>query len=136
MLEIVERYHWMQFQGKLMNQTWKNGSKEQFRTWFWPICAKFGPPKFFSKIWLCYSVDILNSYHHVQYQKKLVIKSWQDLVTDGWTDWRTDRPMDRQTIRQLRVISLDLVRLTSSVQYQILIIKLTIFKKSWNQKLK
>ena len=32
------------------------------------------------------------SYHHVQYQKKLTIQSWENLVMDGQTD--TDRRMD------------------------------------------
>ena len=26
------------------------------------------------------------SYHHVQYQKKLTIQSWENLLTDGQTD--------------------------------------------------
>ena len=30
---------------------------------------------FFSKIWLCQSLDIMVSYYHVQYQKKLMIQS-------------------------------------------------------------
>ena len=30
---------------------------------------------FFSKIWLRQSLDIMVSYHHVQYQKKLMIQS-------------------------------------------------------------
>ena len=38
---------------------------------------------FFSKIWLCQSLDIMVIYHHVQYQKKLLIQSWENLVTDG-----------------------------------------------------
>ena len=28
-------------------------------------------------------------YHHVQYQKELIIKSWENLVTDGRTGRRT-----------------------------------------------
>ena len=42
------------------------------------------------------------SFHHVQYQKKLMLQSRENLVTDRQTDGR--------------VISLDAVRLTSSVQ--------------------
>ena len=34
------------------------------------------------------------SYHHVQYQKKLMIQSWENLVTDRQTDRRTDRQTD------------------------------------------
>ena len=30
------------------------------------------------------------SYHHVLYQKKLMVKSWENLVTDGETNEQTD----------------------------------------------
>ena len=49
------------------------------------------------------------SYHYVQYQKKLMIQSWENLVTDERTDGRTDR--------QKRVTSHKAVRLTSSVHH-------------------
>ena len=45
---------------------------------------------FFSKIWLHQSLDIMVSYHHVQYQKKLKIQSWENLVTDRQTNSQTD----------------------------------------------
>ena len=64
--------------------------KNKFWTWFWPIWPKFGLP-FFSKIWLRHSLDVMVSYHHVQYQKKLMIRSWENLVTDRRTDRRTDK---------------------------------------------
>ena len=34
------------------------------------------------------------SYHHVQYQKKLMIQSWKNLVSDGLTDGQMDRQTD------------------------------------------
>ena len=40
----------------------------------------------FSKIWLRQSLDIIVSYHNVQYHKKLMIQFWENLVTDGQTD--------------------------------------------------
>ena len=50
----------------------------------------FGPilgHQFFSlKIWLCQWLDIMGSYHHVQYPKKIMIQSWENLVTDGQMD--------------------------------------------------
>ena len=49
------------------------------------------------------------SYHYVQYQKKLMIQSWENLVTDERTEGRTDR--------QTRVTSYKAVRLTSSVHH-------------------
>ena len=41
---------------------------------------------FFSKIWLLQSLDVMVSYHHVKYQKKLMTQSWGNLVTDGQMD--------------------------------------------------
>ena len=45
MLDILASYHCMQFQGKLMNQTWEN------QTWFY----------------LCYMLDIVESYNCMQF---------------------------------------------------------------------
>ena len=43
-----------------------------------------------SKIWLCHSLDIMVSYYHVTYQKKLMNQSSENVVigrrTDGWRD--------------------------------------------------
>ena len=69
--------------------------KNKFWTWFWPIWPKFGLPFylffFFSKIWLRHSLDVMVSYHHVQYQEKLMIRSWENLVTNRRTERRTDK---------------------------------------------
>ena len=35
MLDIVARYHFIQFQGKLMNQTWENGRKPTVLAQIW-----------------------------------------------------------------------------------------------------
>ena len=78
MLDIVASYRCMQFQGKLMIQTWENSKKPSFRPFF-----------FSSKIWLRQSLDIMVSYHHVQYQKKTndpALRKLRDRRTDGQTD--------------------------------------------------
>ena len=52
----------------------------------WP---KVGLPFFFSKIWLHQSLDIMVSYHHVQYQKKTndpILRKLSDKRTDEWMD--------------------------------------------------
>ena len=64
-----------------MNQTSENDKKPSFGPNFGPI--------FFSKIYLCQSLNIMVSYHHMQYQKKLIVQSWANLVTDGRTDRQT-----------------------------------------------
>ena len=40
-----------------------------------PILAQIHAAIFFSKIWFCQSLDIMVSFHYVQYQKKLMIQS-------------------------------------------------------------
>ena len=61
----------------------------------------------FFKIWFCQSLDIIVSYHHVLYQKKLMIQSWENLVTyirkNGRTDGQTDRRTDRQTYNSFMI---------------------------------
>ena len=64
----------MQFQGNLMIETQENGEKPHLG----PNLGWLGPNSdgqfFFSKIWLFQSLEIMVSYHHVQYQKKLMIR--------------------------------------------------------------
>ena len=67
----------MQFQGKLMNQTWENGKKSSFGPDFGPFGPNSGHKFFFSKIWLC-QLAIMVSYH-VEYQEKLMTQSWENL---------------------------------------------------------
>ena len=84
----------------ISRKTWENGKKPWFWARFLPIWPKFRLPNFFSKIWLCHSLDIIVSYHHEEYQKKLMIQSWENLVKEGQTntnDWPRDPPTDGQT---------------------------------------
>ena len=68
-----------------MVQTQENDKKTHFGSNLGPLAPNLDR-NFFSKIWLRQSLDIMVSYHHVQYQKKLMIQSWENLVTDGQTD--------------------------------------------------
>ena len=56
-----------------MIQTQKNGEKPHFGPPLDPLDSNLDRQIFFSKIWLRQSLDIMVSYHHVQYQKKLMI---------------------------------------------------------------
>ena len=131
-----------------MNQTWKNGKTPCFGPDFGPFNPNSGCQNFFSKIWLRQSPITMYNI-----RKKLMIQSWENLVTDGRTDGsvnvqfqyglcatrcqhcqgfpyheqapyilkgRTDRGRDgrkdRRMERRTRVISLEAVRLTLSVQ--------------------
>ena len=69
MLDIVASYHCMQFQGKLMNQTWENSKKPIFGPDFGPFSPDLGHEFVFSKTWLRQSLEIMIRYHHVQCQK-------------------------------------------------------------------
>ena len=71
--------HLMQFSEKLINQTSENCEKINFDF------DSFGPNMGHA--------NIMASFHRVQYQRKLMIQSCKDLVTD------------RETVRQTRVFS-------------------------------
>ena len=109
-LRHCSKLSYYEFKAKLKKQTWENGEKPNFGPdfslfspiffrGFYPyqildIVASYHRMHFFffpSKIWLRQSLSIIMSYHHVQYQKKLKMQSWEDLVTEGQTDKQKDR---------------------------------------------
>ena len=90
MLHIVGNHHCMQFKGKHMIQTQVNGDLGLIYAHGTQIWAGI----FFSKLWLCQSLDIMVRYHYVKYQKKLKAQSWENC--DRWTDARTDGQTDWQ----------------------------------------
>ena len=77
-----------------MIQTQENGEKPHFGPDLGLLVPNSGR-QFFSKFWLRQSLDIIVNYHHVQYQKKLMIQSSGNLVTDGQTNRQTnvERPI-------------------------------------------
>ena len=67
-----------------MNQTWENSQKHGFGPDFGP---NLGGQIFFSKIWLCQSLDIMICY--TSWSSCTIpetIQYWENLVTDGQTD--------------------------------------------------
>ena len=56
MSNIVANCHCMQFQGKLKNQTLKNGKKPSFRSNFCPFDPNVGPQKF--SLWILPKLDV------------------------------------------------------------------------------
>ena len=100
MLDIVASYHCIQFQGKLIIQSQEDGEKPHFGYNLGPTGPNSGQILFFFffffKIWPPWSLDIMVSYHHVQYQEKLMIQSWENLVMDEWMNRWTDRGTDGQ----------------------------------------
>ena len=78
-----------------MTQTQENGEKPCFGPDLGTLGPNSGHQFFFLKIWLCQSLDIMVSYHHVKYKKKTndpILKKF----TDGGMDERTDGHTDRQ----------------------------------------
>ena len=67
MLRIVASYHCMQFQVKLMNQTWENDNKPSFRPNCGPFGTNLGPKIFFKDLTLM--LDTAASYHCMQLEK-------------------------------------------------------------------
>ena len=58
-----------------MIQTQENGEKPHFGPNLGPFDQNSSYNFFFFKILLCQSLDVVINYHHVQYQKKLMIQS-------------------------------------------------------------
>ena len=96
-----------------MNQTSENGEKPNFGLDFGLFVPNLWPEFFFHgvyfilylfiylfiylfKIWLRWSLDIVVRYQHVKYKKNLMIQSWENFVTNGQTDRRTDRLTDER----------------------------------------
>ena len=96
MIDIITNYHRMQFHRKILVQTHENDQKTKktktkkntrlFSVWFRPERPKFDHQIFFWKIRICQSLGIMVSYHRVKYLKKLMIQSWENLMTDRQTD--------------------------------------------------
>ena len=80
-----------------MNQTWENSKKPSFESDFGLFGTNLAHQLlffflfFFSKIWLRQSLDFMDSYYHVQYQKKTndpLLRKTSDRRTGRWTDKR------------------------------------------------
>ena len=114
----------MQFQGKLMNQTWENGKKPSFRpnlvhlTQIW--AANFFFINLAPSVTRCYgqlSSCIISEKTNDPILRKLS-DGWMDRWRDRWTDGQKDGLTDRWT----RVIPQDAVRLTLSIQNEMIIL--------------
>ena len=80
MLYIVVSYHCMQFQGKLMNQTSKNGKKTSFGHNFGTFGPNLGPKNFFHGLYLYYILGTIACYHCIQFQGKQM----NETCENGW----------------------------------------------------
>ena len=79
MLYIVASYHFMQFQGKLMNQTWENGKIPSFEPNFGLFWPKFRPQNFCS--WFLPLLDLRNCCKlslYMIFQGKLMNETWEN----------------------------------------------------------
>ena len=102
----------MQFQGKLMNQTWENGNKPSFGSDFGTLGPNSGGQIFFSK-----NLAFSRTRYHGQIPSCTISEKTNDPVlrkpsdgrTNGWTDGRTNGQTDGSDF-------IGPCRLTSSVQ--------------------
>ena len=78
MLDIVASYYWMQFQGKILNQTWENDKKPSFGTNFGHFGWNLGPRNFNHIFYLHYKLELVASYHCKQFQEKLMNQTWEN----------------------------------------------------------
>ena len=84
----------------ISRKTYDPNSRKWRKTSFWTWLGSLDPDsgrQYFSKIWLRQLWDIMVSYHHEHYQKKLMIQPWESFVMDGRTDGQADRQIDRRT---------------------------------------
>ena len=65
-----------------MIQTQENSEKPHFGPDLGTLDPSSGHQTFFLKLWLRQSLDVMVSCYHVKYQKKLMVKSSENLVTD------------------------------------------------------
>ena len=84
---VVTSYNCIKFPGNLMNSKWKTLVENLIVGLIRPKIESI----FFSKIWLCQSLDIIVSYHNIQNQKKTNDPILRKLanVANGRTDGRT-----------------------------------------------
>ena len=91
MLDIVENYHCMQFQGKLMNQTVENGKKPIFGSDFGPFAQNSGRQTFFFK-----NLAPPVTRYHGQLSSCTISGKTNHSILQKLSDGRTDRRTDRQ----------------------------------------
>ena len=82
MLNAVASYHCMKFQGKLMNQTWKNSKKLAFKPDFDPFLPKYGPNifSFFFFLWLSPLLNVMHCCKLSMYtiSRKINESNWEN----------------------------------------------------------
>ena len=105
MLDIVASNHCMQFQGKLMNETWENGKKCSFNRDFVPFGPNSGCHFFFSK-------TRCHGFFSKTRSSCTISEKTNYLILRKLSDGRTERQTDRQEWFRWY----EAVRLTSSVQ--------------------
>ena len=96
-LDILASYHCIQFQGKLMNQTWKNGKKTNFGPNFNPFSPNLSHQIFFLKNlapsvtrhYCQLSICTISEKNNDQILRKLSHgrkERWTDRLKDGQMD--------------------------------------------------
>ena len=98
--------------GKLIMKTQENGEKPHFGHDLGPLGPYTGSQFFFLSFFFFFQASSVTRYHG-QLSSCTILEKANNLILRKFSDRRTDGPADRQA----RGISLDAVRLTTSVQY-------------------
>ena len=89
MLDIIPSCNLVQYQGKLITQSWENGKNHNFR-------ANLGPLKFFSHVYVLY--HNVPNYHPIQFPGKLIDQTWKnDKKPNLGSDWTNFEKMAKKT---------------------------------------
>ena len=87
----------MQFQEKLMKQTWGNGKKPTFRPEFWLFWPKIGLPIFFPR-----NLTPSLTRYYGQLSSCTILEKTNDPIliklSDGWTDRQTEGQAARMAL--------------------------------------
>ena len=90
MLDIVASYHYMQFQGSLMNQTWENGKKPSFGHDFGPFGRNSGRQFIYLFIYFFQKSGSSVTRYHGQLSSCTISEKINDPVLRKLSDGRTD----------------------------------------------
>ena len=93
-LDIVASYHCMQFQGKLIKQTWENCKKPSFKPDFGPFGPNLGPNFIYLFIFFLKNLAPSVTRYHCQLSSCTILEKNNDPILRKRSDERTYRRTD------------------------------------------
>ena len=90
-LDIVASHHRMQFKGNLLGKIWENDKKTNFWSDFGSFDLNVRPKNLFRGFYFHQMLNIVASYHCMQFQKKLMIQTQENGKKNSF--WASFRPL-------------------------------------------